>query len=186
MAAGSAERELGLAESGCYLLRWALDIGPSPRKGVKSSGSKWFQYRISRLPENKGFRLRIWNRLPWAQSTLTLATQELGLPAPAGPKGAVHRSAVWLKLSQPAYRVPIEVQVAREPGKLLVKLSKPMRLRLYYSAVSSELANVGAVALRRRTSDGSTQSVTDGAIFGNGFVDWQANAGEYELRSDDR
>jgi hypothetical protein len=183
MAAGSAERELGLAESGCYLLRWAAGIGAWPRKGVKGSGSKWFEYKTERLAENKGFRVRMWNRLPWAQSTLSLITHELGLPAPAGPKGAVHRTAFWLQLNQPAYRIPAELEVAREPDKLSVTISKPLRLRLFYGAVSPELAGGGTVVLVRRESDGSRQTVTDGAIFGNGFVDWHAAAGQYEIKS---
>jgi len=181
LAAGSAERELGLAESGCYILRWAAGIGPWPRKGVKSSASKWFEYRTERLPEDKGFRLQIWNRLPWAQSTLSLATNDLGLPAPAGPKGAVHRTVFWLQLSQPAYRVPAEVEVARESSRLVVKLSRPLRLRLFYSAVSPELADKAKIGLICRGADGSAQPITDGVTFGNGFVDWHAAAGQYEL-----
>jgi hypothetical protein len=181
LAAGSAHRELGLAESGCYVLRWAAGIGPWPRKGVKSSASKWFEYKTERLPEDTGFRLRMWNRLPWAQSTLSLATNDLGLPAPAGPKGAVHRTVFWLQLSPPAYRVPAEVEVARESGRLLVKLSQPLRLRLFYSAVSPELASRGHVGLLCRRADGSTQPLTDGMVFGNGFVDWHAAAGQYEI-----
>jgi hypothetical protein len=182
MATGGAERELGLVESGCYLLRWAAGIGAWPRKGVKGSGSKWFEYRTGRLAENKGFRVRIWNRLPCAQSTLSLATNNLGLPAPAGPKGAVHRTAFWLQLNQPAYRIPAELEVAREPDKLLVTISKPLRLRLFYGAISPELAGGGTVVLVRRESDASRQTVTDGAIFGSGFVDWYAAPGQYEIR----
>jgi hypothetical protein len=182
LAAGSAERELGLAESGCYLLRWALGIGPWPRKAGKSSASKSFEYRTDRLPDDQGFRLRIWNRLPWAQSTLGLTTQELGLPAPVGPKGPVHGSAVWLQLTQPAYRIPAEIEVARGPDKLLVTTTRPLRLRLYYAAVSPALAKQNAVALVRRTTDGSTQDVTEGVLFGSGFVDWHAAPGQYEIR----
>jgi hypothetical protein len=105
----------------------------------------------------------------------------LGLPAPAGPKGAVHRTVFWLQLSPPAYRVPAEVEVARESGRLLVKLSQPLRLRLFYSAVSPELASRGHVGLLCRRADGSTQPLTDGMVFGNGFVDWHAAAGQYEI-----
>jgi len=183
MAAGSAERELGLAESGCYLLRWAAGIGPWPRQGVKGSGSKWFEYRTERLPDNQGFRLQLWNRLPWAESTLSLATNELGLPAPPGPKGAVHRTVFWLQLSEPAYRIPAELKVTRESDRIVVTTSKPLRLRLFYSAISPELADDVTVHLIRRDSDGSRQAVTDSVISGGGFVDWPAAAGQYEITS---
>ena len=59
---------------------------------------------------------------------------------------------------------------------------KPLRLSLFYSAISPELAGDGTVVLVRRVPDGSPQTVTDGVIFGNGFVDWQATAGQYEIR----
>ena len=64
---------------------------------AQGSGSKWFEYRTERLPDDQGFRVQLWNRLPWAESTLSLATNDLGLPAPAGPKGAVHRTVFWLR-----------------------------------------------------------------------------------------
>jgi hypothetical protein len=120
--------------------------------------------------------------LPWAESTLSLATNELGLPAPAGPKGAVHRTVFWIQLSEPAYRVPAELQVARETGRLVVATSKPLRLRLFYSAISPELAGENGVEVICRAADGPTTSVVDGVIYGSGFVDWHAAAQEYEIQ----
>lgn len=179
----TAERELGLAESGCYLLRWAAGIGPWPRQGIKGSGSKWFEYRTERFPDSQGFRIQLWNRLPWAETTLSLATNDLALPAPTGPKGAVHRTVCWLRLGEPAYRVSAELEVKWESDRIVVTTSKPLRLRLFHSAISPELTNENGVDLIRRDSEGSRQAVTEGVISARDFIDWPAAAGQYEITS---
>ena len=183
LAAGSAERELGLAESGCYLLRWGLGMGAgADTKGKSASASRWFEYKVDRLPETGGLRLRIWNRLPWPQSTLALGSQDIGLkPAEKGAKGGPQQ-VLWLRLDGPAYRTPYEIEVAPKQGAVAVKISKGLRLRLYWRPLCPDWPPDARPALLARRPDGSTETLSTGVTFGGGFVEWQPAAGSYEIK----
>jgi len=182
LAAGSADRELGLAESGCYLLRWALGIGPWLNQKSKVAGTRWFEHRVTRPADGGGFRLQIWNRLPWAESTLTLTPQEVGVkPGQPGGKGPSATEAIWLRLGGPAYRVPFQVEVSPKGDRLSVKFSRGLTIRLSHRVLCPDWPQGARPALFVRRPDGSTVAVGGGAILDGDFVQWQAEAGEYEI-----
>ena len=184
-AGGLADRDLGLAESGCYGLRWAMGIGAAAQPSGKSSRSKWFEYRLEPSTDHTGFRLQAWNRLPWTKPTLAISTRDVGLVT-AGAKGNIQRPLLWLQLSEPAYREPVVVDVQSPTAeRITIQVSHPVRLRLNYAALRPEFEEVRPPMLRLRRDDeplhplpGSDSQVL---LWGNGDLEWSAEAGRYEL-----
>jgi hypothetical protein len=187
--ASAADRELGLAESGCYLLRWALGIGSEGRGGGKTAHSRWFEHRLERLPGEPGFRLRVWNRLPWAESTLSFSTRDAGLSAPQGKKGPIHGPLIWLRFAEPAYREPLLIEAsATADDHVAVKITRPVVLRLHYGALAPKLNNTSRVAILMRNAAGDFTPLPDTTAIthSDGLVEWSATPGEYEIRPDNR
>jgi hypothetical protein len=186
-AGGLADRDLGLAESGCYLLRWALGIGPGSSAG-KPARSKWFEYRLEPSADKTGFRLQLWNRLPWTEPTLALGTRDVGLTATSGSgKGNVQRPLLWLRCSLPAYREPLVVDVqSRTPEPITIQVNRPVRLRLHYTALRPELEGKRTPTFGIRRDDGSLeplpQRTNHDMLWGSGALEWAAEPGRYELQ----
>jgi len=194
MAGGAADRELGLAESGCYLLRWALGMSSaeSIQSGKNAPASKWFESRTEQLgdKDHPGFRLKVWNRLPWAESTLSLGTRDIGLNL-MGPKGPIQQSLLWLRFSEPAYREPLTIEVtAPQSDRLAIKVTRPVHLRFHYGPLCPDLLSSKDVVLMVRRPDGTVQDLPTGEsqsiVYSPGLIEWSAVAGEYELRARER
>jgi hypothetical protein len=158
-----------------------METGAGAGAGAKgkTSASKWFEHRLERGAEAGAFRLKIWNRLPWARSTLSLMTQDVGLKATGGK--SANTDLLWLRVDEPAYRVPCEVRVTPKPDAVSVTVSRPLRLRLFYGALCPDWPRGPGAVLVARRPDGSTQDAGTAATWGNGFVEWSA-AGDYEIR----
>ena len=57
-----------------------------------------------------------------------------------------------------------------------------MRLRLYYGSLRPDWPPGKKPALSHYTPEGRAEPVELGVEWGDGFVEWDAEAGEYELR----
>jgi hypothetical protein len=158
-----AYRSLVVSNGGSYMLRWALGIRP---------GSKWLEHKVQRLPK-AGFRLQAWNRLPKEKPTVKLAARDVGLPAKA--------EVLHAQLNGPAYRQPAEVEVSWAADRVSVKVSKPVKLRLFYRMLRPEWPGDRRPALQRR-GPGGLSDVKRGVVWESDSVEWQAAPGEYELR----
>lgn len=182
---GAADRELGLAESGCYGLRWALGIDASGGGG-KSSSSRWFEHRLDPLGSGRGCRVRVWNRLPWPESTLSIGTREL-LPLMTGEKTSNNHPALWLRFDQPAYREPLTIDLRPlDDGGLAVDVSRDVTLRLYPTPLCPNLSPGTKLALARIDDEGQEVPVVDDdgepVRVADGLVEWEARPGSYRLR----
>jgi hypothetical protein len=159
-----AYRSLELSNGGSSMLRWALGIRP---------GSKWLESRVQRLGE-KGFRLEAWNRSPEAKPTIQVAAKDVGLKADA--------DVLDVQLTGPAYRQPAEFEVSWTGDVLLVKASKPAKVRLSYRVLRPDSPNEGKPVLQRRAAGRPAEVVSKDVIWEKSYVEWQAEPGEYELR----
>jgi hypothetical protein len=184
-AGGLADRDLGLAESGCYLLRWALGIDSAAPSPGKPEHSKWFEYRLERSAEKTGFCVRLWNRLPWTEPTLALSTRDIGLVA-TGPKGDVQRPLLWVRSAEPAYREPLVVDVqSPTPRQITIQVNRRARLRLHYTVLRPEFESDRTPTFGLRRDDGTLHRLSErdnpDLSWGVDFVEWAADAGRYEL-----
>jgi hypothetical protein len=159
-----AYRSLELSNAGSSMLRWALDIRP---------GGKWLESRAERL-EKTGFRLRAWNRLPQAKPTIKVAAKDVGLKGDA--------EVMQVQLHGPAFRQPTEFEVTWSEDRVLLKLSKPAKVRLAYRVLRPEWRGADKPALRRCLSGDRTEVVDREVVWEDASVEWQAVPGEYELR----
>jgi hypothetical protein len=151
-------RGLELSNSGSSMLRWALDIRP---------GGKWLEFKVAPLPRQKGFRLSAWNRLPKAQPAITLTARDVGLPSES--------DVLKVQLSGPAFRQPFQIEVTPKGDRLSVKFSRGLTIRLSHRVLCPDWPQGAQPALL------SAQPVAGGAILDGDFVQWQAEAGEYEI-----
>jgi hypothetical protein len=187
-SAGSlADRDLGLAESGCYWLRWALGIGSASASPGKASRSKWFEYRVEPSADKTGFSVRVWNRLPWTESTLAVSTRDVGLVT-TGAKGNVQRTLLSLRFAEPAYREPLVVDVQTPTAEqITIQVNRPVHLRLNYAALRPGFENGRTPTLSLRRDDGSLHpllaSDRQNLSRGNGDLEWLAEPGRYELHN---
>jgi hypothetical protein len=157
-------RKLELSNAGSSMVRWALDIHP---------GSRSLESKVQRLPPN-GFQLRIWNRLPKAQPMVTVRSEEIGLKAGdellrASPNG-------------PAFRQPIVIEVKPTAENVLVSVSKSAKVRLFHPQVQPTFSQDAKYALLHRQTDDSMKEVEKGIEWTPTYVEWHAEAGEYEIR----
>jgi len=155
-----------LSSYGSFTLRWALDIGP---------GTRWFERTVTPLPGAKGVLLSFRNGLPWAQPSVRMHTHELGL-------GPAQRPALWLSLKEPAYRRPAELEIQLEDESIRARTSTRMRLRLYYSSLRPDWPPGRKPAVSHSISGGRAEPINQGVEWGDGSVEWDAEAGEYQLR----
>ena len=161
-------RSLELSNAGSSMLRWALGIRP---------GSRWLESKVDPL-EKTGFRLQTWNRLPQAKPTVKVAAKEVGLKADG--------AALQVQWSGPAFRQPAELEVTWTEDWVLVKVSKPARVRLAYRVLRPEWPGRDKPALRRRLAGDRTEVVDRDVTWEDHAVEWQAAPGEYELRKGQR
>jgi hypothetical protein len=161
-----AYRSLELSNAGSAMLRWALGIGP---------GSKWLESKVERLPQ-KGFRLLAWKRLPQAKPTVKVTAQEMGLQGDA--------EVLRVELTTPAFRQPEVVEVAWTADKVVLKVSKPARLRLSYRALHPDWPAPGKLVLERRT-ESKAEAIGTNVVRENDYIEWLAEPGEYALRIGD-
>ena len=165
-------RTLGLHYYGAWTLRWALGIGRDTR---------WLERTVEKLPD-KGFRLRIRNGLPWTKPCFWLRTRDVGLPPLQTPKGASDAPVVWLRLEGPAFRTPAELEVVHDQDAVRVRISRRMSLRLHYASIRPDWQDAGRLALVRREAPGRAIPLGQGVQWAGGAVEWEADAGEYEIR----
>jgi hypothetical protein len=156
-----AYRSLELSNAGSSMLRWALGIRP---------GGKWLESRAERLPEG-GFRLRAWNRRPKESPTVKVAAKDVGLQAEA--------DVLQVQLSGPAFRQPAEVEVTGTADRVLLRVSKPAKIRLSYRVLRPEWPAANRPVLQRRKPGGD---VVGDVVWEKDSIEWQAEPGEYELR----
>jgi hypothetical protein len=185
-AGGLPDRDLGLAESGCYLLRWALGIGSASSAAGKRLASNWFEYRVEPSADKTGFCVRLWNRLPWTAPSLALSTRDVGLVATGG-KGNAQLPLLWLRSTEPAYREPLVIDVqSPTPRQIIVQVNRRVRLRLHYTAFRPEFVNEPTPTFGLRRDDGSldrlSQHDNHDLSWGIGALEWTAEAGRYELQ----
>jgi hypothetical protein len=162
MAAGFAVgpyRSLELSNAGSSMLRWALDIRP---------GSKWLESKVEK--QDKGFRLQAWNRLPQAKPTIKLTAKEVGLKS--------EKELLHVQLNEPAFRLPAEFDISWTADKVTLKLGRSAKLRLYYPELGEAYAGKEKPVLRRLDEN----TVNRDVVWGDGYVEWQATPGEYELK----
>jgi hypothetical protein len=163
-----AYRSLELSNGGSSMLRWALDIRP---------GSKWPESKVERL-EKTGFRLRAWNRLPQAKPAVKVAAKEVGLKAEG--------EALQVQLNGPAFRQPAEFEVTWTEDRVLLKASKPAKIRLAYRVLRPGWPGMDKPVLQRRLPGDRTEVVDRDVVWEDNSVEWQAVPGEYELRKGPR
>ena len=146
------------------ILRWALGIRP---------GAKWFEYKLQPLPAQRGFKLQAWNRIASAKPTVKLTAKDMG--------GEGTAEMLQVELMGASYRVPAEMEFTRDGSKAVIKVSKPVKIRLSCRALWSDWPAGAKPVLRRRSAGAAGESVGDAAVSDDGVVTWNAVAGEYEL-----
>lgn len=154
-----AYRNLELSDAGSSMLRWALAIRP---------GSKWHESKVRRLPKG-GFQLQAWNRKPLAKPTVKVAAKDAGLK---GETDVLH-----VQLNGPAFRLPAEIEVSEKAESVSLKVNQPAKVRLFYPVLRPGWTAKDKMVLRRQGADVVRQDV----VWENGYVEWQATPGEYEL-----
>jgi hypothetical protein len=159
-----AYRSLELSNAGSSMLRWALGIRP---------GSKWLESKVKRLPK-QGFRLEAWNRLPLAKPTVKVTAKEVGLKADA--------EVLRVQLNGPAFRLPAELEVSWTAETVSLRVGRPGKIRLDYGALRPEWTGKERPVLQRRGPGGAADPVPNEVVWKDGTVEWQAAAGEYQLR----
>lgn len=162
-------RTLTLSNAGSSMIRWALDIRP---------GNKWLESKVQPLGEQKGFKLQAWNRLPLAQPTIKVAAKDAGLK----PGGEV----LEVQLLAPAYRQPAEFEVTLSGDKVMLKASKPAKIRVFYRVLRPDWLDGAKYAVLQRQADGRVQALSEGVVWTSGCVQWQTAPGEYELKKNDK
>jgi hypothetical protein len=158
-----AYRSLELSNAGSSMLRWALAIRP---------GSSWQEAKVQRRPKD-GFTLQAWNRKPQAKPTFKFTAKDAGVNS----EGDV----LEVQLNGPAFRLPAEFEVSWSAGKVLLKVSKPARMRLDYGALHPEWVGKDKPVLQRRTSASVAEVVRNDIVWNGNTVEWQATPGEYQL-----
>lgn len=148
------------------ILRWALDVRP---------GSKWLEHEIQPLPTQHGFVLRVWNRLPGAKPAIELTGKDIGLTATA--------EMLRVELDGPSYRVPAELEIKRDGGKAIIKVSKPATVHLSFRGLWPDWPAGHKPILRQRRAGGAIEVVNQGIVSDDTTVNWNATPGEYELDS---
>jgi hypothetical protein len=156
-------RTLELSNAGSSMLRWGLAIRPQ---------SKWLESKVQRL-EQKGFRLQAWNRLPQARPTIKLAAVDIGLKGEAEP--------FQVQLSGPAFRQPAEFEVTWTDSKVSLKVSKAAKIRLSYRLLRPDWPADDKPVLQRRRPGEASAVVRNEVVLENGWIEWPATPGEYEL-----
>jgi hypothetical protein len=146
------------------MLRWALDIRP---------GSKWQESKVERLPKG-GFKLQAWNRKPQERPTFKVAAKDAVL------KGET--DVLQVQLNGPAFRLPVEFEASTKDDQVSLSVSKPARVRLYYSALRPGWTDKDKLVLQRRGPGDRVEAVRGEVVWEKGYVEWQAAPGEYELR----
>jgi hypothetical protein len=158
-----AYRSLELANAGSSMLRWALDIRP---------GSKWLESKAETVPD-RGFRLRVWNRLPKSKPEVKVTAKEVGLKSDA--------DVLRVRLDGPAYRSPAVFDVSRAGDRVVLTVSHPGKVRVDCGALRPDWgADVKPTLIRRRPGK-DAEVVRDGVTVVGSVVEWQAAPGEYEL-----
>jgi hypothetical protein len=152
-------RSLELSNAGSSMLRWALAIRP---------GSRWQEAKVGRRKD--GFTLQAWNRKPLAKPAFKVTAQDAGLKSAA--------EVLHAELSGPAFRLPAEFEVSWTADRILLKASKPARVRLDYGVLRPGWAR--PVLQRRRP--GGADTVREGVVWKDHAAQWQVAPGEYELR----
>src|SRR5262249_27761740 len=148
-----AYRNLELSNAGSSMLRWALAIAP---------GSSGQEAKVQRNPKN-GFTLQTWNRKPQAKPTFRVTAKDAGVKS----EGDV----LEVQLNGPAFRLPAEFEVTWAADKLLLKVSKPAKLRLDYGALHPEWAGKQKPVLRRRISAGAPEVVRNDVSWNGSVVE---------------
>jgi hypothetical protein len=156
-------RTLELSNAGSSMLRWALAIRPQ---------SKWLESKVQRL-EQKGFRVQAWNRLPQAKPTIKLAAADIGLKGEAEP--------FQVQLTGPAFRQPAEFEVTWTDSKVSLKVSRPAKIRLSYRLLRPDWPADDKPVLQRRRPGEVSEVVRTDVVLENGWIEWPATPGEYEL-----
>lgn len=163
-----AYRSLELSNAGSSMLRWALDIRPD---------SKWLESKVQKLPD-QGFRLQIWNRLPQARPTVKLTSKEVGLKPDA--------EVLHVQPSGPAFRLPAEVEVSWSADAILLKTTKPAKIRLDFGVLRPDWAGKEKLTLQRRRSAQEFEMVREGVAWDGSTVEWQGEPGDYRLLKADK
>jgi hypothetical protein len=151
-----AYRSLELSNGGSAMLRWALGIRP---------GGKQVESRMEVTKDV--FRLEAWNRRPPMKPTIPVAAKELQIKAEG--------EALQVQLNGPAFRQPTVVELARGKDALTVKVSQPVKVRLYYGVLRPDWPAKVRPTLERRSGD------RPDAVWEKDYVEWQATPGEYNL-----
>lgn len=159
-------RRLELSNAGSSMVRWALDIAP---------GSRWFESKVERLKPD-GFRVRVWNRLPKSRPTAVVHSEEVGLKA--------GDEVLRVTAMAPAFRQPIEIEVLSAADKIVLKISKQVALRIDLQSLQPNRRAGTKRTLARRESGGKIRPLETGVTWTPTSVEWQADAGEYEIRSE--
>jgi hypothetical protein len=144
-------------------LRWALGIGRS---------TLWFEHTIERM--RGGFAVRLRNSSPWKQPTLALTARDLGLSGQG-------KEALWLQMLEPAYRRLAELKVSKEGEAVRVRITHRMKLRLDYALLRPQWNDSSRLALVLRGN--GTEKAAEGPKWTGTSVEWEAQAGEYLLKS---
>jgi hypothetical protein len=157
-------RSLELSNAGSSMLRWALAIRP---------GSTWQESKVRKLSRG-AFKLQAWNRKPLAQPTFKVTAQDAGLKTDA--------EVLQVQLNGPAFRVPADFEVTPRPDMVSLKVSQPAKIRLAYTVLQPGWGAKDKLVLERR-GPGNRTEVVRSLAWQEGFVEWQATPGEYELRT---
>jgi hypothetical protein len=158
-----AYRSLELSNAGSSMLRWALDIRPD---------SMWLETKVERLGQS-GFRYRAWNRKPLEKPVLKMTSEDIRLAANA--------DVLQMTLQGPAFRQPAEIDVTWAAAAVSLKVSKPAKIRLSYGVIRPDWPKDAKPVLRRRRPGDTLEVIRTDVTWGDGFVEWPAVAGEYEL-----
>jgi hypothetical protein len=158
-----AYRSLELSNAGSSMLRWALGIRP---------GSTWREAKVQR--HKAGFTLRAWNRKVRGTATTRVTAKEAGLQG--------ETDLLEVQLREPAYRLPLKLDVSWSDAGIALKLSRAAEIRIDYGVIHPDWA--ARPVLQRRRAEGGADTVREGISWKWTVAGWQAAPGEYELRMD--
>jgi hypothetical protein len=87
-----------------------------------------------------------------------------------------------VRLNGPAYRQPAEFEVTWTDKTMLLKVSKPAKIRLSYRVLRPEWPAGDKPVLQRRLPGQPAEVVKTDVVWEKDYVEWQATPGEYDLR----
>ncbi|MBI4585710.1 MAG: hypothetical protein HY717_16990 [Planctomycetes bacterium] len=157
-------RGIDMMSYGAYMSRWTMGISP---------GSRWLECRTQVLPNHRGFRVQFRNNLPWSRPSLWVYGHEAGL--------AMGQPLLWIELREPAWGYPPLLEVLPGKDAVVLRVYKRAGLRLNPQPLLSDAAPEKAI-FTYRGPDGKPQDITKAVSWSGGFAEWDAQAGEYELK----